>query len=131
MTSIDLLKTLGLWYGIGFLFTLIFLSIFGKKLGYDYDNRNDEYDDWESNSHAYSVFSLIWPVFMFFNLMWGLWIVLTSVTSFILNFKKHLLSLFKFIKHKFSDEEEYEDNIIVEQHGRNIEYKRKPFKFGR
>ncbi len=52
-------------YVIGYLLTLLFLVVFGKKLGIDYDNRPRDYsnmEDWDSDARAYTAFSFAWPV---------------------------------------------------------------------
>ncbi len=52
-------------YIIGFLLTLTFFKYFGVKIGFDYDKYASEggwYDDWESNEHAFTAFSLVWPI---------------------------------------------------------------------
>ena len=53
-----------LYYFIGFMVTLTFLKLFGKKVGIDYDNHNEyhSYDDWDNNAQAYTFFSLMWFV---------------------------------------------------------------------
>lgn len=55
-------------YGIGFIITLIFLILFGKKIGIDYDPPHPSYyDDYNTNGEAYLAFSLGWfiviPIF--------------------------------------------------------------------
>ena len=50
-----------LYYIIGFMVTLTFLKLFGKKVGIDYDESH-AYDDWDNNAQAYTFFSLIWFV---------------------------------------------------------------------
>jgi hypothetical protein len=50
-------------YIIGFILTLTFLKLFGKKLGIDYDPPHEpDYDDWQNNAQAYLGFSLSWFV---------------------------------------------------------------------
>jgi hypothetical protein len=49
-------------YPIGFLLTLTFFKYFGLKIGFDYDNRKMEWDDWDSNEQAFTTFSIFWPV---------------------------------------------------------------------
>jgi ABC-type dipeptide/oligopeptide/nickel transport system permease subunit len=48
-------------YIIGFILTLTFLKLFGKKIGIDYDPPHEpDYDDWENNAQAYLSFSITW-----------------------------------------------------------------------
>lgn len=50
-------------YIIGFILTLTFLKLFGKKMGFDYDPPHEpDYDDWQNNAQAYLVFSLTWII---------------------------------------------------------------------
>ena len=64
-----------LFYIIGFILTLTFLKLFGKKMEIDYDPPHEpEYDDYKNNAEAYLFFSLSWfvtaPMFIivvFFN----------------------------------------------------------------
>lgn len=50
-------------YVLGFILTLTFLKLFGKKLDIDYDPPHcDDYDDYENNAQAYLFFSLAWFV---------------------------------------------------------------------
>ena len=50
-------------YLIGFILTLTFLKLFGKKLDIDYDPPHvPDYDDYENNAQAYLTFSLTWFV---------------------------------------------------------------------
>jgi hypothetical protein len=52
-------------YIIGFILTLTFLKLFGKKMGFDYDSPHDSnYDDYDDNAQAYLTFSLTWFVVM-------------------------------------------------------------------
>ena len=58
-----------LFYVIGFILTLTFLKLFGKKMEIDYDPPHDEdYDDYKNNAEAYLFFSLSWfvtaPIFL-------------------------------------------------------------------
>jgi sulfur relay (sulfurtransferase) DsrC/TusE family protein len=65
-------------YVIGFIMTLTFLKLFGKKIGIDYDSfASTDYDDWENNAQAYLAFSITWvitaPMFLivvFFKLLY-------------------------------------------------------------
>lgn len=64
-------------YVVGFILTLTFLKLFGKKMGFDYDSFDNTYDDWDNNAQAYLFFSLFWfiisPMFliiMFFKLLY-------------------------------------------------------------
>lgn len=63
-----------LYYIIGFILTLTFLKLFGKKMGIDYDPPHEpHYDDYENNAQAYLFFSLFWfvtgPIFIIVGLI--------------------------------------------------------------
>jgi ABC-type dipeptide/oligopeptide/nickel transport system permease subunit len=50
-------------YIFGFILTLTFLKLFGKKIGIDYDPPHEpDYDDYKNNAEAYLFFSLSWVV---------------------------------------------------------------------
>jgi hypothetical protein len=50
-------------YIVGFILTLTFLKLFGKKMGFDYDPPHEDwYDDYDNNAQAYLLFSLTWFV---------------------------------------------------------------------
>ena len=49
-------------YLVGFILTLTFLKLFGKKIGIDYDSGDNAYDDWQDNASAYLFFSITWIV---------------------------------------------------------------------
>jgi hypothetical protein len=49
-------------YLVGFILTLTFLKLFGKKIGIDYDSGDNAYDDWQDNASAYLSFSITWVV---------------------------------------------------------------------
>jgi hypothetical protein len=56
-------------YIIGFILTLTFLKVFGKKMEIDYDPPHEpDYDDYKNNAEAYLFFSLSWfvtaPIFL-------------------------------------------------------------------
>jgi len=52
-----------LFYVVGFILTLTFLKLFGKKLDIDYDSpHSSDYDDYKNNAEAYLFFSLSWFV---------------------------------------------------------------------
>ena len=58
-----------LFYIIGFILTLTFLKLFGKKMEIDYNPpHDDDYDDYKNNAEAYLFFSLSWfvtaPIFL-------------------------------------------------------------------
>ncbi len=64
-------------YIVGFMTTLTFLKLFGKKMGIDYDSLDNSYDDWDNNAQAYLFFSIMWfvvaPMFfvvVFFKLLY-------------------------------------------------------------
>lgn len=58
----------------GFVFSLLFFKLFGKKLGFDYSGEKTyaNYDDYDSNAEAYASFSVGWfvilPIMMIFGL---------------------------------------------------------------
>ena len=65
-------------YIIGFILTLTFLRLFGKKIGIDYDPPHEpDYDDWQNNAQAYLFFSITWivtaPMFLFVVLIKSLY----------------------------------------------------------
>lgn len=50
-------------YVVGFILTLTFLKLFGKKIGIDFDPPHGSgYDDWDDNAQAYLFFSIMWVV---------------------------------------------------------------------
>jgi hypothetical protein len=52
-------------YIVGFILTLTFLKLYGKKIGFDYDPPHEgDYDDWEDNAQAYAFFSFFWIAFV-------------------------------------------------------------------
>jgi hypothetical protein len=58
-----------LFYVIGFILTLTFLKMFGKKMEIDYDPPHEsDYNDYKNNAEAYLFFSLSWfvtaPIFI-------------------------------------------------------------------
>jgi len=72
-------------YIIGFILTILFFNKFGKKIGFDWSNncRNSDiyYDDWESNTQAYTSFSLAWFIIMPILAIIGFWKILTYLTN--------------------------------------------------
>ncbi len=49
-----------LFYIIGFILTLTFLKLLGKKMGFDYDPPHEnDYDDYDNNAQAYLTFSIV------------------------------------------------------------------------
>jgi hypothetical protein len=66
-----------LFYVIGFMMTLTFLKLFGKKIGIDYDSIENDHDDWQNNAQAYLAFSICWvvvaPMFIFVVLIKSLY----------------------------------------------------------
>jgi flagellar biosynthesis protein FlhB len=56
-------------YVVGFILTLTFLKLFGKRMEIDYDPPHEsDYDDYKNNTEAYLFFSLSWfvtaPIFL-------------------------------------------------------------------
>jgi hypothetical protein len=60
-------------YIIGFFLTLTFFKYFGVKIGFDYDNRKMQWDDWENNEQAFTAFSIFWPIIIPMLLILGSW----------------------------------------------------------
>jgi len=57
-------------YLIGFILTMTFLKLFGKKILMDYDNAG-LHDDYHSNVEAYTVFSSVWILTIPIGLIMG------------------------------------------------------------
>jgi len=72
-------------YIIGFFLTLTFFKYFGVKIGFDYDNRKMEWDDWESNEQAFTAFSIFWPVIIPMLLILGSWKTIFTFGKWFLN----------------------------------------------
>lgn len=51
-------------YLLGMILTFGFWAKFGKVIGFDYSGEKTyvNYDDWDSNSQAYTAFSICWPI---------------------------------------------------------------------
>ncbi len=73
-------------YIIGYIETLILLVLFGKKyLGIDYDNqKNKDYDDWNSNSQAYVGWSFVWFMVWGFVIIAIIWKTLVHSTEYLM-----------------------------------------------
>ena len=77
-------------YIVGFILTLLFYKIFGKKIGFDYSGPqrfkrksfffDNDYDDWDSNATAYTSFSLVWVITVPILLIMGSWALLITLT---------------------------------------------------
>ncbi len=65
----EILKFIGI-YLIGFILTMTFLKLFGKKILMDYDDAG-LYDDYHSNAEAYTVFSSVWFMTIPFGIIIG------------------------------------------------------------
>jgi hypothetical protein len=72
-------------YIIGFFLTLTFFKYVGVKIGFDYDNRKMEWDDWESNEQAFTAFSIFWPVIIPMLLVIGIWKIVFKFGKWFLN----------------------------------------------
>ena len=72
-------------YIIGFFLTLTFFKYFGVKIGFDYDNRKMEWDDWESNEQAFTAFSIFWPIIIPMLLILGSWKTIFTFGKWFLN----------------------------------------------
>lgn len=73
-------------YFLGFLSSVVALSAFGKKMGFDFDKPKTyvNYDDWSSNKSAFTAFSLVWPIFWSFMSLAGAYLLLEKITNLIL-----------------------------------------------
>ena len=72
-------------YPIGFLLTLTFFKYFGVKIGFDYDNRKMQWDDWDSNEQAFTTFSIFWPVIIPMLLVAGIFKMIFKFGKWFLN----------------------------------------------
>ena len=74
-------------YFIMFLITLLFWSLFGKKLGFDYDKPKTyaNFDDWSSNKSAYTVFALCWPIDLIIGIITCLWLFFYAIGEKVMN----------------------------------------------
>jgi len=76
-----------LFYIIGFMMTLTFLKLFGKKLGLDYDFPHEPiYDDYDDNAQAYLFFSLFWVVVTPMLLIVGMFKLLYKFTQWFMKY---------------------------------------------
>jgi len=73
-------------YVIGFSLTFVFFALFGKRIGIDYDKRDEfqDYNDWPNNESAYTAFSLCWPFIWLVTILWLIWASLVSVMGVLL-----------------------------------------------
>lgn len=72
-------------YIIGFFLTLTFFKYFGVKIGFDYDNRKMQWDDWDTNEQAFTTFSIFWPVIIPMLLVMGIWKIVFKFGKWFLN----------------------------------------------
>jgi hypothetical protein len=72
-------------YIIGFFLTLTFFKYFGVKIGFDYDNRKMQWDDWENNEQAFTAFSIFWPIIIPMLLILGSWKIVFKFGKWFLN----------------------------------------------
>ena len=73
-------------YIAGFFLCLIILSMFGKKLGVNYDDREDDWlDDFDSNASAYITWSFAWPLVAIFGSIALIWKGLEMLTKYLIN----------------------------------------------
>ncbi len=74
-------------YLIGFVLTILFFVKFGKRIGFDYDvpKTYANFDDWSSNTEAYSFFSFTWPITMPFMGCYGLWSLAKFVGTYLMS----------------------------------------------
>ena len=65
----------GVVYVIGFVLTFVFFALFGKRIGVDYDKRDEfqDYNDWSDNESAYIAFSLCWPMIWLVAILGFIW----------------------------------------------------------
>ena len=73
-------------YIIGFILSLFFYKIFGKRLDLDYSSKNHNYksdwgDYWDSNTQAYTAFSLAWFFIIPIMFIFGMWKILIFLTG--------------------------------------------------
>lgn len=80
MSNGDIIFILAMFYLLGIVTSIFLLSLFGKKMGMDYDEPKTyvNHDDWGSNAEAFFVFSLVWPLFWCVHFM-------VVITSFLIN----------------------------------------------
>jgi len=77
-----------LYYLAGFIFTAIFLKLFGKKIGLDYNSPRTyvNQEDWAGNDEAYTAFSIFWfmilPIVCIFGIATLLKYLLTKIFKF-------------------------------------------------
>ena len=74
MNYVNLAIIVGI-YILGYVSVLSFLITFGKKFGFDkYDSNRirsySDYDDYDSNAEAYVSWSLGWPIFIPFHIIY-------------------------------------------------------------
>lgn len=73
-------------YITGFFICLILLSMFGKKSGVNFDDREDLWpDDFSSNAEAYIVWSFAWPIVALFIFITLIWKGLEKLTKYLIN----------------------------------------------
>jgi hypothetical protein len=77
MNYVNLAIIVGI-YILGYVSVLSFLITFGKKFGFDkYDSNRirsySDYDDYDSNAEAYVSWSLGWPIFIPFHIIYFLY----------------------------------------------------------
>jgi hypothetical protein len=72
-------------YIIGFFLTLTFFKYVGVKIGFDYDNRKMQWDDWDSNEQAFTAFSIFWPIIIPMLLILGSWKIVFKFGKWFLN----------------------------------------------
>jgi len=74
MNYVNLAIIVGI-YILGYVSMLGFLITFGKKFGFDkYDSNRirsySDYDDYDSNAEAYVFWSVGWPIFVLFHIIY-------------------------------------------------------------
>lgn len=70
-------------YIVCFLVTIISLHKWGKRMGFNYDQPHPSNDDWDSNTQAYLVFSLVWFTFWPMVAATGIWRGLMMLSKYI------------------------------------------------
>lgn len=74
-----------IFYVIGYFVCLIFLVNFGKALGLDFSNRDQDWDDWENNATAYAGISFAWPILLIFGIGFSIWTILVRLAQFLID----------------------------------------------
>lgn len=85
--NIGIGATIAITYILGYFSTLIFLSFWGKRLGFDYDQPDKDWDDWEDNASAYTGISFAWPMLLIFGTFMGMFALLRMFSQLLIDTK--------------------------------------------